>query len=206
MSVENLILFICSHADSAHWIIFLMLMLAGLNIPISEDILLLIGGIIASTCIPENALYLYAWIYAGCWISAWEAYWVGRLLGPKLYTVRIFKHIINPTRVEKLHYYYEKFGIFTFIVGRFIPGGVRNALFMSSGLGKMPFLTFILRDGVACLISSAVIFRIGYAFGENYAVIIDIFKQYQFIGLIIFCLLLLFGIAYTWYKHRQTTD
>src|SRR5690348_4166687 len=138
--MESILHFICENSHNAHWIIFLLLMLAGFNVPISEDLMLLIGGIISSTCFvdPTNfdTLYLYIWIYFGCWLSAWEAYWVGRLLGPKLYDIKWFSHVITLKRIERLHHYYEKFGIFTFVVGRFMPGGVRNALFMTSGLGK----------------------------------------------------------------------
>lgn len=170
--MESIVNFACANAHSAHWIFFLLLLLAGFNLPISEDVILLTGGAIASLCIPEEKLHLYFWIYAGCWISAWEAYGIGRYLGPRLYDVRWFRHIITPERIKRLHHYYEKFGVFTFIVGRFIPGGVRNALFMTAGLGKMPFWKFILRDGIACLISTSIIFSIGYTFAANYKTIV----------------------------------
>jgi membrane-associated protein len=181
--MESILSLICEQSHNAYWIIFCLLLLAGLNVPISEDFLLIVGGVIASTCFIEptrfEIFFLYSWIYAGCWLSAWEAYWIGRLLGPKLYRIRWFSHVITVKRIEVLHYYYEKFGILTFIVGRFIPGGVRNALFMTSGLGKMPFLRFITRDGLACLISSATVFYLGYFFGNNYGLLLHYFKQYQ---------------------------
>jgi membrane-associated protein len=178
--MESLYTFVCAHAQDAYWIFFLLLLLAGLNIPISEDILLLTGGALASTCLTLNEAYLlYIWIYFGCWFSAWEAYWIGRLLGPKLYGIPWFNHFVTPKRIIKLHHLYEKWGILTFIVGRFIPGGVRNALFITSGLGKMPFLKFIMRDAVACLIASSTIFYLGYIFGENYSVIVSYIKKYE---------------------------
>ena len=184
--------------------IFLLLMLAGLNVPISEDVLLLGAGAIASTCIPEHTFHLFLWTWAGCWISAWEAYWIGRLFGPKLYTIKWFSHVITPKRIERLHHYYEKFGIFAFIVGRFCPGGVRNALFMTSGLGKMPFPVFLLRDGIACIISASTIFYIGFSLGDNYKVIAAYVSKYN--AIILYCIL---GIAasiigYIWIKNRLT--
>ena len=78
-----------------------------------------------------------------------------------------FRSWITPHRIEKIHGYYEKYGIFTFIVGCFIPGGVRNALFLSSGLGKMPFRTFIFRDGVGCFLSCSTLFVVGFSFAES---------------------------------------
>lgn len=177
-------------------------MLAGLNVPFSEDLLLLTAGAIANLCIPEHKFYLFAWVYAGCWISAWEAYAVGRILGPKLYQIRWFSHVITPQRIDRLHYFYEKFGIFTFIVGRFIPGGVRNGLFISSGLGKMPFLKFILRDGVACLISSTTIFGLGYVFAEYYDEMVAYFKKYNLVGLVVIISLLLMVTAFFFYRKK----
>lgn len=202
--MESVLTFICQHAHSAHWMIFLLLMLAGLNVPISEDILLLSAGAIASTCIPDHALNLFLWTWAGCWISAWEAYWLGRLLGPKLYSIRWFRYVITPERIARLHYYYEKFGVFAFIVGRFCPGGVRNALFITSGLGKMPFATFLLRDGIACAISSTTLFTIGYRLGENYHTIVQYVVKYNHyaFGVILFIIVAIIGTI--WAKKRLT--
>ena len=203
LNIESIVNFACAHAHSAHWIFFLCLMLAGLNIPLSEDLILLTSGALASTCLPNETLHLYLWIYAGCWISAWEAYSIGRFFGPKLYEIRFFRHIITPERIIRLHHYYEKFGVFTFIMGRFIPGGLRNALFMSAGLGKMPFGKFILRDGFACLISSSVIFSIGYSLGENYHSVLHYLKTYN--EIVIGCLLLIILATFMiiWWKKSK---
>ena len=195
--------YICEHANHAHWIIFCLLLLAGLNLPISEDIMLIGGGAIASTCIPDHALRLYIWIFLGCYVSAWEAYWIGRKLGPRLYHIAFFKSIVTPHRLGVLRHYYAKFGIFTFIVGRFIPGGIRNALFMSSGLMKMPFHLFILRDGVACLISSSVLFSIGYRFGQNLDLLLYYFHRYTYGFLAFFLTLALAGFIYLWHSRRS---
>lgn len=189
--MESLLDFICLHAAYAHFIFFGLLMLAGLNVPISEDVVLLTGGAIASLCIPDHALRLFIWIFLGCWISAWEAYWIGRLLGPKLYKISWFSRFLTAEKIERLHSYYERFGIFTFIVGRFIPGGVRNALFITTGLGKMPFPKFIVRDGIACFLSNSILFSTGYAFAKHYWTIISYFKTYN----LIFIILILFAFS-----------
>lgn len=199
--MESLLDYVCQHANHAHIIIFSLLLLAGFNIPISEDLMLLTGGVIGSRCIPDQVLHLYLWIFFGCWVSAWEAYWLGRLLGPKLYDIKWFKRFINPARIEKLHSYYEKFGVFTFIVGRFVPGGVRNALFMSTGLGKMPFWKFILRDGFACLISSSTLFYLGYFFGTNYTLLFKYFKTYELV--ILSLMIFIFALTLSVFYYRK---
>ncbi|MEM1283178.1 MAG: DedA family protein, partial [Chlamydiota bacterium] len=190
----------------AHILFFFLLMLAGLNIPISEDIILLTGGAIASTCIPDHTLRLYLWLYFGSWISAWEVYWLGRLLGPKLYNIKSLARFVTPKRVEKLHHYYEKFGVFVFMLGRFIPGGVRNALFISCGMGKMPFLKFILRDGFACIFSSLALFSLGYWFGSNHEVLVKYAKTYNYIVIGLILLLIVTYLGYLWLRNREKID
>jgi membrane-associated protein len=201
--MESFYTSLCEIAPYAHILFFFLLMLAGLNLPISEDIILLTGGAIASTCIPEHTTRLYLWIYFGCWISAWEVYWLGRLLGPKLYNVKFLARFVTPQRVDRLHHYYERFGVYVFIVGRFIPGGVRNALFLSCGMGKMPFLKFILRDGFACIFSSATLFTLGYLFGSNYEVLVKYAKTYNYIVIGIIVTLIITGIVFLWYRNRE---
>lgn len=161
--------------------------------------MILSSGAICSVCLQERGelAWFYAWVYFACWIAAWETYWVGRLLGPKLFNFRWFRCFITPERIEKIKNYIQRFGIFTFIVGRFIPGG-RNALFMSTGLTKMPFLQFIMRDSVGCLLSTATLFSLGYFFGSHIQTIIKVFKYYEmiFFSAIALIVLLLFLVFF----------
>ena len=201
--MESILSYICEHADKAALILCFLILLSGCNIPISEDLVLITGGTIASTCAPNQTYFLYVCLFFSAWISAWEAYWIGRILGPKLYTIRWFKHFITKKRIEKLHTYYERFGIWVFIFGRFFPGGVRNALFITSGLGKMPFHLFILRDCVGCILQTLTMFTLGYQFGEHYDIIIKKVKEYEIdtiIGLILLSL-----VAYLW-VHKKKLD
>lgn len=179
-------------------------MLTGLGIPISEDVMLLLAGGIASTCAPDHVISFYIWIYFACWFSAWEAYWIGRLFGPKLFNIRWFKRIVSPGRLDKLTSYYRRFGIFTFIVGRFIPGGVRNAIFISSGLTKMPFVEFILRDSVACLIASLTIFYFGFISGQNIHTIIHYFEIYEKTVIAVVISLIIFALLFLWLYTKKS--
>ena len=198
--MESIINFATEHAESAHWLFAFLIILGGLNVPISEDVVMISAGALASTLIPEIATYQYAILFLVCWIAAWEAYWIGRLLGPKLYEIRWFNRILTPQKIEQLHHYYEKFGILTFIVGRFIPGGVRNGLFMTAGLGKMPFKTFILRDIFACFISTAFLFSLGYYFGQHSTEIIAGFRAYHNVILLTLSL----GLFVYFLYHKKT--
>lgn len=188
--IDSLFVYVCQNADSAHYIFLALLFLAGLNLPISEDLLLLSAGAFVSRCIPEHYLFFYTCMFFGCWISGWETYWIGRYFGPSLYTWPWFNRLITKERVAKLHIYYEKYGIFTFILGRFIPGGVRNTLFMTSGMGKMPFLLFTSRDFIATLISTSTLFYLGFTFGENYELLAEYAIYYNKLVIVVIVILL----------------
>ncbi len=176
---ETLPLYICEHAHFAPFILFFLLVLTGFNVPISEDLIILAGGAIASTCIQDHSLILYLAVFSGSGAAAWIAYGIGRVFGEKLFQMRYFQTIATPYRMHRLSHYFEKFGIFTFIVGRFCPGGVRNAIFLSSGLIKMPFYCFALRDVVGCLISTLTLFYLGYISGQHFDTILSFFHQYS---------------------------
>ena len=177
--LENFFDLACENVLTTQCLLLLGILLAGLNVPMSLDLLLLSAGALTVFCPTINTFLFYVCVALTAWVSAWEAYWIGRLFGPKLYQIRWFNHVLSPARVEKLNTYYEKFGCLTFFVGRFVPGGVRNALFMTSGLGKMPFLTFIFRDLPACFFSCGVIFSLGHLFAENYKTIVHYFVLYN---------------------------
>jgi len=210
--IESAFQYICENAQYAYWIIFLLLLLSGLNLPISEDIVLLGGGAVASTCLSHDqgyVLQLYFWIFLGCYLAAWEGYWIGRLLGPNLYRFKLFRTLLTQERMERLRGYYAKYGVFTFIIGRFCPGGVRSALFLSSGLTKMPFGLFILRDGFACLISTCVLFNIGYHFAANIDKVFKNFQTYSFWFLIFFLMVIsasLIYYGYTYYYKKKSNN
>lgn len=183
--MDDFLSYLCLHAPNAHYFIFGLLLLTGANIPISEDLLLISGGVLVAMCVPGNEYVMLGWLWAGCIFSAYEAYWLGRWLDTRVYTLPVVKHYVTPQRVMQLNSAYERFGLLTFVICRFLPFGVRNALFMTSGMGKMPFGKFAARDGFAALCSTAVLFSLGHAFGANYNTLLEHVKTYEHLFAII---------------------
>jgi membrane protein DedA with SNARE-associated domain len=199
----NLIIdFIFSHAHQAHWIIFSALILAGLHIPISEDLMIIISAILASTIIPEHTLILFLFLFFGCFISDIIVYWLGRTVGGKLLKLRWFKKTISISTLDKIHVFYKKHGFLTLLVGRFIPFGVRNCLFLSAGLSKMYFPRFLFSDGIACFISNSTLFSITYALGKNYTFLLKYVRTFNLSIFIVFVVTLIGIILH--YKKRKT--
>ena len=74
--------------------------------------------------------------------------------------------MVSYKKVNKISDFYSKYGIVTLILGRFIPFGVRNGLFLTAGLGKMNFAKFAFSDLIACTISCTLFFHLYFNFGE----------------------------------------
>jgi len=193
--MEELIQIIQANIQYAHFIIFGALLLAGLNIPVSEDAMLFISAILASSN-PEYLPHLFIAVYMGAYLSDLICYGLGRMFGPKLLEIRFFANMVSPERMTKITAYYEQYGVITLILGRFIPFGVRNALFLTAGLGKMNFIKFALSDLLACTISTISFFTLYYHYGES---VIEYIKQ----GNMVVFSVVLFALGIFWYRKKQ---
>ena len=199
--MDTVIQFLFEHAHHAHWIIFGALMLAGLNVPISEDFMIILSAVLAATVVPENTSLLFTFVFLGCYLSDWVCYWIGRKLGLKLWDIKWFAKTVDKKRLDSIHNYYEKYGFLTLLVGRFIPFGVRNCLFLSAGVGKMHFGKFLISDGIACIISNSTLFTLAYYTGKNYEALLHFVKTFN---IFLFILFLVSIIGVIWYKRRTS--
>ena len=171
--MSEVIIFIQNNIEYAPYLIFGLLLLAGFNIPVSEDGMLFIAALLAIKN-PEYLLQLFLGVYLGAYLSDLICYGLGRIVGPKLLQIKFFASIATPERIKQIHNYYEHYGVVTLIFGRFIPFGVRNGLFLTAGLGQMPLIKFALADLLACTISTVSYFTLYYHYGET---VIDVVKQ-----------------------------
>lgn len=198
--MESVIQFIFAHAQHAHWIVFGALMLAGLNVPISEDLMIIFSAVLAATIVPENTTKLFLGVFLGCYLSDWICYGIGRHFGKKLWNIKWFAKTFKPKKIDQIHDYYAKYGFLTLLIGRFIPFGVRNCLFLTAGLGKMPFRKFLLSDGIACLLSNTILFTLAYVIGQNYQILLSGLKTFNIVLFALFAVLI---AGFMWHKKRK---
>jgi membrane-associated protein len=194
--VEEALAYINTHAAQAPYIIFGLLVLAGFNIPVSEDIMLFTSALLAAKN-PDLLYPLFFGVYAGAYVSDVICYgFMGRFLGEKIFKIKMFKSMAPPEKIEKVTQFYEKYGIITLILGRFIPFGVRNALFLTAGLGKMNAVKFLISDLIACTISCVTFFYLYFKFGES---VIEYVKRFN---IVIFCFAVVVGLFFFIKKKR----
>lgn len=183
-------------ATHAHWYALGLLMLAGLNIPVSEDLVVIGCAVLAGSVVPQNFEWLLACAFAGAYLSDLENYWLARIVGPRLLKFRLVASMLPPEKVERTKAFMDRYGPLTLVFGRFVPFGVRNAQFTTAGLSKMNFARFALFDFVGCVMTTAVLFSLGYHFGKNYNELLGYlseFKVYIF-GVAIVAVLIALGI------------
>ena len=158
------------------------LLLAGLNIPMSEDLIIITGAILCHKD-PDILIPTLLALYTGVIVSDFMVYWIGTRIRKGVSKNKTVTRVLTKKRFDTLHYYLDRFGIFTFIVCRFIPFGVRNGLFMVSGILNLRLRIFALYDITAATISVNTLFFLVYFLGEQ------IEKPFKTAGVILFCVL-----------------
>ena len=164
--MEHILEILHTHIQWAPFIIFGLLILAGFNVPVSEDLMLFTSAILSFEH-PELFSQLLIAVFLGAYLSDLIAYWLGRKLGPHLWDFKFFAKMVSKKKINTIHNFYEKYGILTLIFGRFIPFGVRNALFITAGLGKMNFFKFAISDLIACILSTSIFYPLYYYNGPK---------------------------------------
>ena len=125
-------------------------------------------------------------------------YMIGRIFHEKAKHYRFYQ--MAQPRVERL---IDKFGTFAIIISKYIYG-IRAAMCVFYGIGKMPYPRFIVLDAASCVIWAMLLSGAGYFFSGAITSIIGDFQQ---IGVALFFLILFVVIiAYTverfWLSER----
>ena len=109
------------------------------------------------------------------------AYFIGRMFRKTIKDYRFYE-MARP-RIERL---IDKFGNFALIISKYIYG-IRAAMCLFYGIGRMRYLRFLLLDTVSCIVWAFMLASIGYFFSGAISSIIGDFKQ---IGVALFFVVL----------------
>ena len=109
------------------------------------------------------------------------AYGIGRVAHEKAKHYRFYQ--MAQPRIEKL---IDKFGGFAIIISKYIYG-IRAAMCVFYGIGKMPFLRFLALDAISCFTWVLLLSGAGYFFSGAITSIIGDFRQ---IGIALFFIVL----------------
>jgi membrane-associated protein len=106
------------------------------------DSLLVVSGLFAATY-PEklNVFFVLTAFFFGSVIGDSVGYWTGRVMGKTLFS-REKSWVFKPSRVEKAKEFFEKYGVKTVILARFMPI-VRTFAPLVIGATGMPYIRFL---------------------------------------------------------------
>lgn len=163
--MNSILEFIIQYSTYLPLAVFLVLLPAGFNLPISEDAII----ILSATLVHQNKNILfptYIGLYFGILISDIISYFLGKFIAKGFLQFKFLKKKLTPQRIEWISTRLSNHGFKTFVTCRFIPFGIRNILFMGSGFVGLPFLKFLCFDSIAALISSSSLFFLVYFIGN----------------------------------------
>jgi phosphatidylserine decarboxylase len=160
------------------------LLLAGFSLPFSEDLIIIMGALLCHED-PTLLVPTLAAIYTGVIVSDFIAYKIGIMARKGTIRNKLLAALFTEKKLSRMHELMEKYGVFTFIVCRFIPFGVRNTLFMASGFFGLRLRVFALFDILAAMISVNTLFFLAYNLGD------DVKHPVKVAGIILFILLIL---------------
>ena len=104
------------------------------------DSLLVVSGLFAAAGKLNIALVLLAF-FLGSVIGDSTGYWTGRAMGKTLFN-RESSWIFKPSRVEKAKHFFDKYGVKTVVMARFVPV-VRTFAPLVVGATEMPYAKFL---------------------------------------------------------------
>jgi membrane-associated protein len=91
-------------------------------------------------------------------------YWIGHLLGPKVFT-RESSRLLNRGYLDRTHQFYEKYGGKTIIIARFVPI-IRTFAPFVAGIGSMTYMHFITYNIAGGVLWILMFVLGGYFFGN----------------------------------------
>jgi membrane protein DedA with SNARE-associated domain len=140
---------------------------------VEGDITLLMSGAMAHSEFFGRYSFLKVFLAGtlGGMVGDTVGYWTGRLFHEKAKHYRFYQ--MTQPRVERL---IAKFGGFAIIISKYIYG-IRSAMCLFYGIGKMPFPRFLLLDAISCGTWVLILSGLGYFFSGAITGILGNFKQ-----------------------------
>lgn len=174
---------------------------AGLGVPISEDLTLLLGGALAARGVtsywPTLAAGYFGVLLGDCLIHHW-----GYRMGPAAYRHPRVQKLLSLERQEKLRAHFARHGFLTVVVGRHTPL-LRAPIFFLAGASRVPLWKFALADALSAAVTVPIVVTLGFFFGSHLEDIRRILHEVQWaLGAVLLAALLAW---FLWRRRRMTT-
>ena len=135
--------FIADHGKLVYGLLFLIIFVeTGLVVMpfLPGDSLLFVAGSLAAGASAQLDLgVLFVLLFSAAVLGDNVNYWVGRFFGPRTVKWRTFgRDLVQQKHLDRTHGYFEKYGVKTIIIARFVPI-VRTICPFVAGIGAMSY-------------------------------------------------------------------
>jgi membrane protein DedA with SNARE-associated domain len=181
--------------------LFGLLFACGLGLPLPEDIPLVISGALIQK---GSMTWLWAGICAWCGIIGGDCmlYMFGRKFGLEITRVPMIGKHVTKERIKQVEAMFEKYGVGVVGVGRLF-AGIRGAMVVCAGAIRYNFITFIIADGIAALVSGGLWMWLGHWLGSKLTEDrINHYKHHIMIGMIVVVVLFIVWIIFK-KRHKE---
>jgi membrane protein DedA with SNARE-associated domain len=194
--------------------VFGLLLAAGFGLPLPEDVPLIAGGVLAWLASPIETPTLAGMLgdrglqgmiavgMAGILVGDSVIYWAGRAFGQRVAEVWPFRRLITPAKLERVERLLRQRGNVVVMVARFLPG-LRAPTYFTVGHSRVPFLQFLLFDGLAAAVSAPLWVCLGFWLGDDIEKAAregSRFGQYILAGVVLIVVVLL---VRAWLRRRR---
>jgi membrane protein DedA with SNARE-associated domain len=171
---------------------------------VEGDITLLLSGAMAhGGLFGKNYNFLKVFLAGtlGGMLGDCIAYTIGRVFRKTIQNYRFYK--MAQPRIERL---IEKFGGSAIIISKYIYG-LRGAMCIFYGIGRMPFWRFLVVDALSCALWVFILTSVGYFFSGAITGIIGDVQQYgMWILLIVLFGIIIFYVVERYYLSEKVED
>ncbi|REG36122.1 membrane protein DedA with SNARE-associated domain [Archangium gephyra] len=145
--------------------VFLLLLLCGVGAPLSEELIIITGGLVVARSGASLSVMVLA-AYLGVVAGDSALYRIGRSLGPRVFSHPKLSKMLTPARIEFLQKLYARRGAVAVFLARFLPG-LRAPAFLLAGATGLPYRRFLLADAAAAWVPALGVTWLGFRFGPQ---------------------------------------
>jgi membrane protein DedA with SNARE-associated domain len=157
------------------------LILGGLGVPIPEEAAVLLAAILTRNGKLSGPL-AFATCLVGVLIGDFIVYFLGRYFGDRVLSHWLTRRLLTRAREAQIQGYFHRHGFKILVLGRFAVG-FRTAAYLTAGMLKLPALKLLLTDLVAALLSTSLMFLLGYLFAHQIEKGIHDFQQWAAVSI-----------------------
>lgn len=156
--------------------IILLLVLGGLGLPVPEEAPIILAAILSK----KGAMWApmaFGSCVIGVLIGDFVVYGLGYFYGERVLSFRLTRKFLTKAREAQIKGYFQRHGLKILIVGRFAVG-FRTAAYLTAGILRHPPLRLLFTDLFAVMLSTPLMFGLGWAFAHQIEAGIQELQQY----------------------------